>query len=269
MPRIPIDDLDDPRIAVYRNIKATNQTRHSGQFVLEGVKLLKALLASSYPLVSALVTDRNEAAIAAWLPPDVPLYVVPQDRIDALVGFDFHQGVISSARRGPAPRLDGLVPREGTPWTAVVCPRLDNPENLGSLVRIADVFGVAAVVVGGRCPDPLSRRVLRVSMGAALRMPVIATEQLEADWHRLHEEWGVHFAAAVTDREAVSLDRFDRPTRLALVLGSESAGLAPEWAARCEHRITIPMRPGADSLNVAVAAGILLYHLGADGASLS
>src|SRR5262249_175489 len=56
----------------------------------------------------------------------------------------------------------------------VVCPRIDNPENLGAVVRIADVFGADAVLAGGRCPDPLSRRVLRVSMGSALRGPVVA-----------------------------------------------------------------------------------------------
>ena len=75
MPRVPITDLDDPRIAIYRNLKATNRTRSSGQFVVEGEKLLDRLLASPFPVASVLAGDRHEARVAAKLPPEVPLYV--------------------------------------------------------------------------------------------------------------------------------------------------------------------------------------------------
>jgi tRNA G18 (ribose-2'-O)-methylase SpoU len=147
--------------------------------------------------------------------------------------------------------------------TLVVCPRLDNPENLGALIRLCDVFGVAAMLVGPRCPDPLSRRVLRVSMGTALGLPVIASGDLGRDLARLGARWGFTTAATVVDADADTepLDAFRRPERLALLFGSESAGLGTEWLARCDHRLTIPMRAGAESLNVAVAAGIFLHHL--------
>jgi tRNA G18 (ribose-2'-O)-methylase SpoU len=258
---IAIDDLDDPRLAIYRHVKRTNHTRDLGQFVLEGEKLLDALLASDHPVASVLVTDRKADAIAAKVPGETPVYVVPHERIGEIVGYGFHLGVVSSGVRLPPPDLDAVMAKLGPRATLIVCPRIDNPENLGSIVRLADVFGAAAVVVGGKCPDPLSRRVLRVSMGTALARPVLAADDLAPLWDRLRTDHRVRFAAAVTDTDATPFDRYQRPDRLALVLGCEGTGLEPPWLDRCEDRITIPMRPGAESLNVALAAGILLHRL--------
>jgi tRNA G18 (ribose-2'-O)-methylase SpoU len=261
MPPVPIADLADPRIAIYRNLKATNQTRRSGQFVVEGEKLFERLVASPFPLASVLVGDRHEARIAPTVPDGVPLYVVPHDLLDLLVGFNFHQGVLACGLRRPWPELASLVAGLGARATLIVCPRLDNPENLGALIRLADVFGVDALLVGPRCPDPLSRRVLRVSMGTALRLPVVASEAIEHDVARLAASWGFTTVATTVEPDAEPIDAFQRPERLALFFGSESAGLAPEWVARCDRRLTIAMRPGAESLNVAVAAGIILHHI--------
>ena len=79
MPRIPIDDLDDPRIAIYRSLKATNRTRGLGQFVVEGERLVERLVASRFPVVSLLVADRHEPKLAVEVPEDVPVYVVSDE----------------------------------------------------------------------------------------------------------------------------------------------------------------------------------------------
>lgn len=260
MPRVPIDDVDDPRIAIYRTLKATNLTRWSDQFVVEGAKLAERLLQSSFSLVSVLATDRHESRVAALVPDGVPLYVVPYAMIDSLVGFNFHQGVLACGQRRPWPAVDEIIGAAGKRVTLVVCPKLSNPENLGAIVRLCDVFGVDAVLVGGPCPDPLSRRVLRVSMGTALRVPVLRSADLGRELARLRSNCGFEFAATVVDQAAERLDAANRPDRFGLLLGSESAGLSEEWLAQCDRRITIPMRPGAESLNVAVAAGIFLHH---------
>lgn len=261
MTRVPITDLDDPRIAVYRHLKATNLTRHSGQFVVEGEKLFDILRQSRFPMASVLVTDRREPAIASRVPEDVPLFVLPQVTISEIVGFDFHQGVLASGFRRPWPPLDEITRSAGAQATLVVSPRIDNPENLGAIIRLGDVFGVDAVLVGTRSPDPLSRRVLRVSMGTSLLVPVLERDELERDLDQLRSESGFELWATVTDRDADPLPAVARPDRVALLLGCEGTGLDPGWIHRCDRRVTIPMRPAAESLNVAVAAGIMLYHL--------
>lgn len=261
MPGVLIDDLDDPRVAIYRHLKATNQTRNAGQFVVEGEKLFDRLLASSFPLASVLTTDRLAARVEQRVPTGVSHYVLSEAKAGELVGFTFHQGVLACGVRRAWPSALSLARRARSRMTIAVCPRIDNPENLGAILRIADVFGVDAVLIGGRCPDPLSRRVLRVSMGSALRIPVIAPNCLADEVEKLRQELGFVAVATVIDPEAQSLDTFQRPDLLALFLGSEGHGLEPEWVEFCDKRVTIPMRPGAESLNVAVAAGIAFHSV--------
>ncbi len=260
MPRIPLDDLDDPRLAVYRSLKATNRTRDLDQFVVEGERLVTRLLDSRFPIVSVLLSDRYAGRLARPVPADIPVYVVPHAMIDQVVGFPFHRGILACGQRRPWPSLDDLIAGPAHPSFAVICPKISNPENLGAIARIGDVFGIDAVLAGPECPDPLSRRVLRVSMGAALRVPVIVSARPIEVAGRLAASAGFELIAAVADPAAEPFERVPRPRRVGLVLGDEHQGVAPEWLALCHRAVTIPMRAGAGSLNVAVAAGILMYH---------
>jgi tRNA G18 (ribose-2'-O)-methylase SpoU len=259
MARVAITALDDPRIAIYRSLKATNVTRRLGQFVVEGEKLVGRLLASRFAAVSVLVTDRHEPRLGVPVPAEVPTYVVPDALIDSIVGFPFHRGVLGCGERRAWPALDEIVERAGARLTLVVCPKLSNPENLGAVARISDMFGIDAILAGPSCPDPLSRRVLRVSMGSSLRVPVVVSERLEEIADNLARHDRVVLLGAVADPAAEPFDAIRRPDRLGLVLGEEDQGIEPEWLEKCCRKVTIPMRPGAGSLNVAVAAGILLH----------
>jgi len=261
MLRIPITDLDDPRIAVYRSLKASNQTRWLGQFVVEGERLVERLLSSPFPVVSLLVTDRHEPRLEARVPGHVPVYVLPHGWIDELVGFRFHRGVLACGERRPWPAFREILAARTGRLTLVICPKLSNPDNLGTIARIGDIFGIDALIAGPECPDPLSRRVLRVSMGAVLRLPLVVSERLAETAASLAAEHGLEYWAAVADPAAEPFDRLARPERLGLVLGEEDRGIEAEWLQRCSRLVSIPMRPGASSLNVAVAAGILIYGL--------
>jgi tRNA G18 (ribose-2'-O)-methylase SpoU len=261
MPRIAITHLEHPGVTIYRSLKATNQTRSLGQFVVEGEKLLERLITSRFPMVSALVTERYLPRLEAMLPASVPVYVVADSMIDSIVGFPFHRGVLACGQRLPWPELDQLVDRSGSRSTLVVCPRISNPENLGAIARIADMFDVAAVLAGPSCPDALSRRVLRVSMGSSLRVPVIVSDRLGEIVDDLKVRARFEFLGAVADPAAEPFDAFARPDRLGVILGEEDQGIEPAWLSRCTRQVTIPMRPGAGSLNVAVAAGILIHGL--------
>ena len=260
MPRLPISDLDDPRLAIYRHLKATNETRGGDRFVVEGEKLVYRLLASRFPTESVLVTDRYEALHSSKVPDAVPLFVIPHDRIESLVGYHFHRGVLACGGRRAWPDPSSILRATGPRAMLVVCPTLDKPDNLGAILRIGDAFGVDAVLIGGSCPDPLSRRVIRVSMGAALRLPAFVLDDLSGAVHQLRLDHALEVIAADAHPDAEPIDRSPRPDRLALLLGGEAFGLDADWLAMADRRVTIPMRPGADSLNVAVAAGILLHH---------
>jgi tRNA G18 (ribose-2'-O)-methylase SpoU len=257
MALVRIRSLDDPRLAPFQNLKATNATRWTETFVAEGAKLVERLLAAQFDVVSLLVDQRHLADFAAHAD-RLSILVVPDDWIETLVGFNFHRGVLACARRKPAADLWPLLQRRSA--TVVVCPDVQDPENLGGILRNASALGVDAVLLGDHCCDPWSRRVLRVSMGGALRVPLRVTPRLAEELTELAGA-GLQLWATVVDAAATPFDRLSRPRHLALLLGSEGHGLAPRWLDACHERITIPMRPGVDSLNVSLAAGILLYHL--------
>lgn len=260
MPRIAIESLDDPRVRMYRHLKASNLLRDGRLFIAEGTKLVERLLASDFQTESVLIAERREAEWGPKVPPDVPLYVVPQEVGEQLTGFNFHVGVLACGVRQPDRLLDDTLPRDTARLTVVICPNCDNPENLGAIIRIGSAFGIDALLLGRSCCDPFSRRVLRVSMGSALWLPIIESPDLERDVRRLREEWKLELIATVLDDTATPLSNAVRTNRTGLLFGNEADGLDEHWQSLCDHRLKIPMRPGTDSLNVAVAAGIFLHH---------
>lgn len=260
MPLIPIDTLADPRLTPYCNLKAANMKRHRELFVSEGTKLVERLIASDFATDSVLLNEKRVPEWGPRIPDDIPVYVVSEEMGKEIVGFSFHVGVVAVGRRKPNPRLEDVLPRDAARLTLAVLPWCDNPENLGAIIRICRGFGVDVLLLGHGCCDPFSRRVLRVSMGTAFKLPIIESRDLAADMQRLHDEWQVEFAATILDPTSPPLHEATRSERFGLLFGNEHAGLADEWIARCQQRLTIPMSGDTDSLNVAIAAGIFLHH---------
>lgn len=263
MSLIALDSLDDPRLAPYRDLKASNLTRWSGLFVAEGEKLVRRLIASRFSIDSLLLGQSEIAAFMSGLPEEVPIYVVPDNWVERIIGFNFHRGVLACGRRpGERPQLDGIIRAVSDSYTRstiVLCPEIHDPDNLGALIRTGCALGVDALVLGPHAADPLARRVLRVSMGTALELPIVQSPDFAEDLARLKQA-GYELAAAVLDEGAEPLTAASRADRFTLMIGSEGHGLASRWIDACDRRITIPMRRGTDSLNLAVAAGIFLHH---------
>lgn len=261
MPVIPIDTLDDPRLAPYRALKATNLTRWSGRFIAEGRKVVERLVNSSYPTESLLVSTRQ----LHYLPdltdhPELPVYAIPPDQAEQLLGFQFHAGILGCGIRNHRATLDELLTPVGPRRVVVAADRLTDPENLGTLIRLCTGFGVSGLLLGPGCADPFSRRTLRVSMGNLLRLPVRESTDLLCDLRELRSR-GLPAVATVLDPRAIPLTAFQPPASCVLLLGNESVGLSPEIVAASEHLVTIPMHHGTDSLNVSIAAAITLYAL--------
>jgi len=258
--RIPISDLDDPRVKAYRNLKANNQMRDGEFFIAEGTKIVERLLQSEFETASVLLSEPREAEWLPLVPEYVPAYIVPAELGKQLVGFSFHVGVMACGKRRPNPNLETVLSKTASRLTIAVCPNCDNPENLGAIIRISRGFGVDLLLLGTGCCDPFSRRVLRVSMATALRQPIIESSDLAGDLQRLRTEWGFHFSATVLDPAALPLSQAVRTPHFGLMFGNEATGLTEKWLSLCDDQLTIPMSGGTDSLNVAVAAGIFLHR---------
>lgn len=257
---VPIEDIDDPRIAPYRDLHRSNLTRDSGLFVVEGRLLVERLVASSYDVDSALVDARCRDRLPAGIPDGVPIYVVGSGLVERVVGFNFHRGMLACGRRRAMPRLLESAPIRDESATVVCCVDVQDPTNLGGILRNCAAFGAHAVLLSRHCADPFSRRVLRVSMGTVFQLSLISATDLDRGLMRLRDDFHFQLVAAVLDQDAELLEQANRPPRLALLFGNEGYGLPASVLAHCSRRITVPMHHGTDSLNASVASGVFLYH---------
>ncbi len=260
---INLDTADDPRIAAYRAVRDRDLIRNDGRFIVEGAIALERLLtASRFPVDSVLLAENRVPPLKpmlSYLPPGTPVYVTPQSVMDGVTGFPIHRGILALARRTPAQTPEQLIAtlRPG-PLTLLVQIGLSNHDNVGGCFRNAAALGASAVLLDETCCDPLYRKAIRVSSGAALSLP-FAHAGTGADILASLIAAGVT-PWALSPADGTPLTACDPPQRLALILGAEGPGLPADLMARCT-RVSIPMAGDMDSLNVATAGAIALSHV--------
>ncbi|HEV8264511.1 MAG TPA: RNA methyltransferase [Gemmatimonadales bacterium] len=233
--------------------------------VIEGVRLVEEALAAGLEFRGALVapdlarTTRGRALVA-----DLASHAVPVENVGArtfaqLAGTETPQGILAVI----APRTWTVADVSAAPGGAVlVVDAVQDPGNLGTLLRTAHALGAAATVVLRGTADPLNAKALRAAMGATFRHPVVPLDDAAfIAWAR--ERRLTLWAAAVDGVPlARALDRDkDGKDLIAVIVGNEGAGIRPQLNAVAAQRVAIPLAHGAESLNVAVAAGILLYEV--------
>jgi tRNA G18 (ribose-2'-O)-methylase SpoU len=259
---IPIDDSADPRIAAYTNIRERDLLGREGMFIAEGEVVLRVLLTRSrHQPVSVFIAEKRVPSLApliAALPDPVPVYTAHQEIMDRIAGIHLHRGVLALGRRSPPVSAEQLLAAAG-PQAIVLCLfGIANHDNVGGIFRNAAAFGADAVILDTASCDPLYRKAIRVSVGGSLTIP-FARFGPGDDAVDLLARHG--FAAlALTPNGAVSLEALPIAERIAVLLGSEGAGLPAEILARAKT-VRIPMAADFDSLNVATTSGIVLFEL--------
>jgi len=260
MPEISIDSIDDPRLEPYRHLKQRNLTRHSGLFIAEGMRLVQRLLDSDFSIHSILASPAHARRIPDEIRQQVPVYLAPLPLLENVIGFQFHSGMLACGHRKPGMLLADWLPTGDRPLLIVGCPQVSDPDNLGTLIRTAAAFGADGLMVGKSTADPFSRRTLRISMGNAFFLPIYESVDFSADMQQMQQEFGITAVATLLAPDARPLSQVQRPPRMLLLMGNEDEGLDPKLADRSDIRVTIPMAEKIDSLNVGIAAGIMLHH---------
>jgi tRNA G18 (ribose-2'-O)-methylase SpoU len=254
-----IETLNDSRLDIFRSLKTRNAIRDARLFVAEGATVVERVLRSTLEVHSVLVSDRKFATCEPFLRPDVRVFRLRSELADELVGFNFHCGVMASAVRPAVPDPDKWIPPSG-PSLIIAADCVVDPENAGALIRIASAFGADGVIFGKGSADPFSRRVLRVSMGNVLFMPIVETDDLPSMLSDLSGPRNFNVCGTVLDKQATRLDTFRFSERTVLVLGNEYDGISETVRRVLTNRLTISMLNGTDSLNVAISAGIFCHQ---------
>jgi len=248
----------DPRLEAFFNLKDRN-LRREGRMIAEGRWLAQRLVRQRYPNTQVLTSERFAGEFAECAAGG-DLFVADDATLSAVAGFDFHRGIIAASNRPAPTTLNEAISQAEPGGTIVVLPDTSNAENLGSIFRTAAALGAEIVLLGEQCCDEFSRRVLRVSMGAAFELKLTRSIALTDDLAAL-SRLGYQLAAMVLDESAEDLADFrpNRPT--ALMFGSEADGLDQSLIDLADVRLTIPMSANADSLNLAASAAIALWRV--------
>ena len=265
MPVVRIDRFDDPRLADYRSVSDGELLRTRNRFVAEGRLVVGRLLEGGYRVESVLVNNASYRALEASLsrlPQDVPVYISDTDEFAAITGFNLHRGCLALAERPRDRVLDDVVRRADL---LLVLEGVTDADNVGSAFRNAAAFG-ASVVLSEGCCDPLYRKAIRTSMGSVLRTPYSRVRDWPRDLTSLKSQ-GFTIVALTPRDDAIDLPMCARRRpgqRIALLVGSEGAGLTQAVQAMADVCVRISMRGDIDSLNLATATGIALYYFAND-----
>jgi tRNA G18 (ribose-2'-O)-methylase SpoU len=267
MDPIRIDDPRDPRVASYLDIRERDLAGRQGRFVAEGKVVLDLLLSTGrFAAESVLVLENRLNGLEGILrkaPQDLPVYVATGAVMDAIAGFHMHRGILAIGRKGTPRAADPLLDALPASALVVVLVGIANHDNMGSIFRNAAAFGADAVLMDATCCDPLYRKAIRVSVGAALKVPFASF----ADTPRfiaLLDQQGFD-QVALSPRGLADIRDARRTGRLALYLGTEGEGLPDSLLSRL-RTVRISMSEGFDSLNVAAASAIALHHFSANKA---
>ena len=254
-----LPDLSKAKGKLLRKLQGRKHRRQERLFVAEGVRLVEEAASFGAGIEWAVTSGTDDprcTALVERLKNIAEVYQTGDKELSVLLDAANPQSVAAVCRI-PDHKLETIV----LPVKAmiVLCDSLRDPGNLGAVVRTADAAGCSAVIVAGSCVDPWNPKAVRGSMGAVFRLPVIEcynpellAEYLEAN----------NFNTYLADMDGENLFTLqDIPERCAVLIGGEAEGTGAFSASLNSTAVSIPMTQGAESLNAAVAAGIIIYHL--------
>ena len=270
---IEITDFDAPELDVYARLTEAQLLNkdhpEDGLFIAESPKVISRALDGGYELVSVLVEKKQvleDAETIAVLGKcgNVPVYTAEFEVLTKLTGFKLTRGMLCAMKRRRLPGLQEIC--NGCDRIAVL-ENVMNPSNVGAIFRSAAALHMDAVILTGGCSNPLYRRASRVSMGTVFQIPWTFVDNSviwPEEGMKILRELGFKTAAMALKEDSVSIDdpELMKEDKLAVILGTEGDGLAPETIADCDYTVMIPMSHGVDSLNVAAASAVAFWQLG-------
>jgi TrmH family RNA methyltransferase len=227
-----------------------------GLVAIEGHHLLEEALRSGMVLKTVFVRAGGE--VMAMVPRGVEMLWLTPEVFDGVVDTQSPQG-IAGLLVPPVPALDDVMGDRDAVPLILIAVGLQDPGNLGTLVRSAEAFGATGVLTTPGTVSAWNQKALRASVGSVFRVPVVAVDASEIEGLKRR---GLRLIAAVGSDGAgvTAAQEMDFTAACALMIGNEGAGLGVEWMAMCDAQVTIPCPGPVESLNAAVAGSLLLYE---------
>ncbi len=248
-----ITSAKNPVVRELKSLRERKGREASGRFLVEGEVMLREAVRCGLT-VRDVLAEEDRAALAGELEAlGARAYLAPRSLIEAVCDTRTPQGVCASFDL-PAP-----LALDAAPARIVALDGVQDPGNVGTIWRTADAAGFSGILFGGGCADPLSPKVQRAAMGSGFRVPFMLAEDLPAALLALKARGWAVLASDLKGEDFYS--RPDAGERFILVIGSEAHGISAATRAAADALVKLPMRGGAESLNAAVAAGIMMYEM--------
>ena len=268
---IEINNLSSPNLDVFARL-TEKQLRNrmepeKGIFIAESIKVIRLALDAGCEPISLLMERKYIEGQARDLIArcgDIPVYTADRDLLAKLTGYQLTRGVLCAMRRPHLPSVEEAC--AGASRVAVLEDIADST-NVGAIFRSAAALGIDAVLLTHTCCDPLCRRAVRVSMGTVFQVPWTRIGSEPSHWPQpgmdTLRKLGFKTVAMALSDNAVSIDdpELMAQEKLAIILGTEGNGLAPDTVAQCDYTARIPMSHNVDSLNVAAASAVAFWQL--------
>ena len=242
-----ITSARNPRVLAWRSLRDKKGRDAQDAYLVEGPKLVKEALDSGFPVQTILL---REGCAFPDLPSDVPVVLLPDHVFQSVCETKTPQGIAAVLSRR-------VKPLAGTRLLALDA--VQDPGNVGTIIRTADAAGLDGILLGPDCADLFSPKVLRSTMGSVFRLSFGFPEDLPAALRRYRSD-GFSVLSSQLDGESF-YERKNVAASFILVIGNEGNGISDPVKAEATHHLCLPMRGGAESLNAAIAAGIMMYDL--------
>ena len=243
-----ITSVKNPRVLAWRSLQTHKGREEQDAFLVEGTRMVSEALASDFGLRSVLV--REDYSLSFPVPSSVPVFTLSEHVFSAVTDTKTPQGIAAVLSRR-------VRPLSGSRLLALDA--VQDPGNVGTIIRTADAAGFDGILLGPDCADLFSPKVLRSTMGSIFRMSFSFPQDLPAALKELRNQ-GYSILSSQLDGE-LFYERKDVAPSFVLIIGNEGNGISEPVKAEATHHLRLPMRGGAESLNAAVAAGIMMYDL--------
>lgn len=241
-----ITSLKNPKVTAWKALKDRKGRRESGCFLVEGRKMVEEALKSAFDVEAVLVQEGVSFPDGLTM----PVYELPAHVLAAVCDTKTPQGIAAVVRMKEQSALGKHI---------VVLDGVQDPGNVGTIIRTADAAGLDGVLLSTQCADVFSPKVLRATMGSIFRMNLRTTDDLPGELTKLREK-GYSILSSQLDGTPF-YEREKVAEQFALIIGNEGNGVSEQVQQTATHRVRLPMRGGAESLNAAIAAAIMMYEL--------
>jgi TrmH family RNA methyltransferase len=259
-PNQPITSRENEKIRHLRALAEPKERKKSKAFLIEGIKMVEEALGTGAPVAQviaapSLLRRHGKSVLTIAASRGVDVLWVSEHLMDVIAESKTPQPVMAEVRIAEHSANALLAPEQGL---IVIAHQLQDPGNLGTIIRTCEAVSASGVAITQNTVDPYGPKAVRASMGSILRVPVAKIDDA-GDFLKACQEKGFQTVALVVQGKETHFD-LDLTKPTALVAGQEGAGLPDDMMQAVDHRVTIPMSPAIDSLNVATATAVVLYE---------